>query len=224
MKIIIYGAAAGEGCEGFRARWRDDILPDLLASQADILRCTLNLVDDALTGGLPGAKMSAEERDAGAIYDMVAEFWTDAAAVRLPSLLDSLTALPGRLHVYWAEEFIAKDTPEACASTPLLRLISPCWPKAGRALPQIFRHWQEHVEKANRVHIGMSRYVRNWHMGTLTPDAPSYFGAPMLSFQTMEDWTARFYVDGAGADEIAADVGSFVESFTPLLTREYRLK
>ncbi|SCW38461.1 hypothetical protein SAMN02927924_00340 [Sphingobium faniae] len=224
MKLIAYGAAADSDRVAYRKYVHDDILPALIADRPDIAHCTVNLVDDALTGGLPGAKMGAEDVDAGSPYDLVVEFWTSAGATELPGLIERVTGLPGRIDAYWVEEFAAKDSVAAQSAPPVLRLISPCWPKKGMALPQVFRHWQEHVEKANRVHVGMSRYIRNWHMASLTPDAPAYFGAPMLSFQTMEDWTDRFYVDAPGGEEIAADVGSFVESFTPMLTREFRLK
>ena len=61
-------------------------------------------------------------------------------------------------------------------------------------------------------------------MAPLSPGAPAYFGAPMLSFQSMSDWQERFYKDEAGRLEIAEDVCTFVSRFSPLLTKEYRLK
>lgn len=223
MKICAYAAATDGDRIAYRNRLKDALLPDLLARHSAIAHCTVNLVDDALTGGLPGAKMGAEDVDAGPTYDAVIEYWLEAPASETAALVAALIDLPGRIDAYWSEPFLAKDS--AAAETPaFLRLISPCYPKAGMPMPQVFRHWQEHVEKANRVHVGMSRYIRNWNMAPLTANSPAYFGTPMLSFQTMEDWTDRFYNDAAGADEIAQDVGTFVESFAPLLMREHRLR
>lgn len=224
MKICVYAAAAGEDRIAYRARLKNDILPKLLDSHSDIVHCTLNLVDDELTGGLPGAKMGAEDADAGANYEAVIEYWIDAAASETDTLIKALLDLPGKLDAYWTEVFVAKDTDVAAERPSFLRLISPCFPKKGMSLPRIRKHWREHVERANRIHVGMSRYIQNWNMATLTPGSPAYFGTPMLSFQSMSDFTDRFYCDEAGAKEIAADVGSFVDSFAPLLTREHRLK
>lgn len=224
MKISIYAAAGAEDRAAYRSQLLREIVPRVLVGYPDIVRCTVNIVDDELTGGLPGSKMGAEDVETGPTYDAVIEYWIDTTARSTGSIVKALIDIPGKVDAYWAQVNVAKDSPVARDHPPALRLISPCLPKAGMILPQVYRHWEEHVEKANRIHVGMSRYLQDWHMGSLTPDAPAYFGAPMLSFQTLDDWNNRFYSDPDGAREIAEDVGTFVESFSPLLTHEHRLK
>lgn len=224
IKILTYieplkGVAAGD----FLKDYRSQFVPEILEKYPEIAGCTLNLVDDDYTGGLPGEKMSSEDAEQVSNYVGASEYWIDASPARIGEITQSLLRAPGRVDAYWVEEHVAKDSPEA-AELPVLRLMSPCRPVPGLSALQIFQSWRDHIERANRIHIGMSRYLQNWHMAPLNEDAPKYFGTPMLSFQTLDAWENNFYVDEAGAQEIADDVGSFVESFVPLLTREYRLK
>ena len=226
MKIMAYITApsAEAKAETFARGFVDEFLPDLLKSQPEIVRCTANIVDAGLAGGLPGERMEAEHNDSGPNYEVVAEFWLQSAADHLGAIIAAITEASGSMDAYWVEEFVCKDTPEAKASTPAIRLITPCFPKPHLASPEVWSCWQEHVERANRIHVGMNRYIRNWHRSSLTADAPAYFGSALLSFPTVEDYQERFYKDKDGADEIAEDVARFVDSFVPLFTREVRVR
>lgn len=223
MKIIAYiKRDPAIPRDEFNQHYLNQLAPDLLAAQPDIRGMTLNLIEDSFSGGLPGEKMGPEQTVATPDYDAVAEFWIESAGPAVSQLVNIIIqASPGRADVYWADEMIEKNT---SAEPPLLRLISPCHPRAELTLPEVFQRWYEHVEKALRIHIGMSSYVRNWHRAALTPNAPAFFGTPMLSFQTLHDWQQCFYNDQAGEQEIAEDVSGFVSHFSPLLTRQHILK
>ncbi|MCZ4343290.1 hypothetical protein O4H52_16865 [Sphingomonadaceae bacterium G21617-S1] len=224
IKVISYVLSDNSKPAGLLgSEYTDKFLPSLLSATPEIVGCTANVLNQDLAGGLPGDKMDAEQPSSAHSYEAAIEYWIESTADRMAGVLDAIEDSPGGQHSYWVRELVAKDTVEA-TEKPYLRLISPCLPKTRMPLPQVFQFWCEHVEKANRIHIGMSRYIRNWHEQPLTAGAPAYFGAPMLNFQSQEDWLERFYVDEAGAEEIAADVGSFVDSFTPLLAREVRIK
>ena len=208
--------------DDFNRHYLDQVAPQLLSAQPGIRAMTLNLIEDRFSGGLPGEKMGPEQEVVTPDYDAVAEFWIEPTGPKVSQLInDIIQASPGSVDAYWTDEMIEKRT---TSEPPMLRLISPCHPRPELTLPEVFQRWNEHVEKALRIHIGMSSYIRNWHRAALTPNAPAFFGTPMLGFQNMDDWQQRFYKDQAGEKEIAEDVSGFVSHFSPLLTRQHTLK
>lgn len=197
---------------------------NFLGPRNDILSCTANLIDPDMAAGLPGARIDAEDVAAAAGYTAVieCEFASDQRAPE--ALAAEASVIIGLADTYLIETSVAKDTAEARAVPPAVRVVSPCLGKAGMNTQEAGRRWADHVEKACRVHVGMSRYFQHRHLRALTPEAPPFFGTAMLSFQTLEDLRDRFYCDEAGAREIAEDANSFLDSFSPLMMREHRLR
>jgi hypothetical protein len=223
MKLLAYVAAPiSTGRREFLEMYQRGFLPDLLGSAPEIRHCTASLVDDDLTS-LAMNKLEFWDGAAGLSYDGAIELWLDAPAARIGAIIQQLVGSPGRIDAYWVQEYIAKDTAPV-SELPALRLVSPCQSVAHKSPPEVFRHWREHAQMAERVHIGMSRYIQNWHLAPITQDAPSFFGTPTLSFQTLADWTERLYANCDAAREIAADVAKFVKDFIPLFTLEHRLR
>lgn len=223
MKVISYiKRPEGLSHETFARTLQHDLLPDLLRGRPGIRHCRLNLQSPALAGGLPGEKMGPENTTGQSLYSAVVEYQLEADAHELAACLKVLSRQePFRADIYWAEPFVEKDE---ASDAPYLRLISPCYPLSGLTAPEVFQRWGEHVERALRIHAGMSAYVRNWHRAALTPDAPAFFGTPMLTFETRQDWEQRFYIDKAGEREIADDVSSFVGSFVPMLATVHDIR
>ena len=125
MKIVSYVAATGSDRAGFREEIVSGFLANLLARQARIARCTANVIDDALSGGLPGAKMGAETVGAGPRYDVVVEYWLDTPAADAGGLIDAILAVPGQHDAYWTEELLSFDSPAAASRAENARAARP---------------------------------------------------------------------------------------------------
>jgi hypothetical protein len=107
---------------------------------------------------------------------------------------------------------------------PVLTLITPV-----KWLPELpkseaRRHWDEHVGTALRVHVGLSKYERNWveevmswSVGAEPVDAYADF-----SFRTLEDYTERFFPGDADRLEITQDIANFIASSSALVLGDAR--
>jgi uncharacterized protein (TIGR02118 family) len=73
------------------------------------------------------------------------------------------------------------------------------------------RYWVEHhAGLALRVHQGLSGYVQNVVLETLTPGGEDVIGVAELQFASREDYRDRFYVPPEASQEIFADVPRFM--------------
>ena len=74
------------------------------------------------------------------------------------------------------------------------------------------RSWALHAPLAERVHVGASRYVQNWVVGTLSRGSPATRGLPELRFPNEAALVGRFFDCERGRDEILQDTAHFVAS------------
>lgn len=86
------------------------------------------------------------------------------------------------------------------------------------------RRWREHAPLARTHHTGMSRYLQNGVLASLTPEAPVVDGIAMLHFPTRADLEQRLYGSAAGRALIAADAARLVGESTALYASEYILR
>lgn len=107
---------------------------------------------------------------------------------------------------------------------PVLTLITPVKWLPGLPKSEARRHWDEHVGTALRVHVGLSKYERNWveevmswSVGAEPVDAYADF-----SFRTLEDYTERFFPADADRLEITQDIANFIASGSALVLGDAR--
>lgn len=170
---------------------------------------------DALTVNavLPG--------DAPAPWDAVVELWTSSATLA-PALLDELRAGSARWAAYRVTEMVEKEVGTSPGwPTPGIKMIVPWFGRPDVTRAEQRRHWDEHVPLANRIHVGVSRYVRNWVEARLPSDAPDYGGIAMQSFPTLADLQERLFDAPASVQVILDDVAEFIADHVALTVAEY---
>lgn len=131
-------------------------------------------------------------------------------------------------HTYLVSDIVEKDQqsfPQGERSRGV-NLVSVITWAQGKSDAEGRRGWQNHGPLACRIHIGMTRYVRNVIEQALTPGAPAYNGVAVLYFPTQEDLEQRLYDSPKGAEAIAADVRGFVnlDNIITFYTSQYVLK
>src|SRR3546814_21032842 len=91
-----------------------------------------------------------------------------------------------------------------------IRLLSPLYPVAGATNEQSVLYWDEHVPLALRVHIGMTRYVRDIVRQVLSDEPSSIFGVASLHFPSDETIRDSFFDSPESIPIHAADLARFV--------------
>ena len=209
MKIISFFAAQ-EDPEEFQ-QWVLSTFAPAIAAEAE--GCCVNLV----TPHTPSPE-----------WDVVLETWSDSA--ELLSFLNSptLRQRANRIASYVVQEMVEKD--EGILQgwpTAGIKLIAPWTGRNDVAPTELKHHWDEHVPLANRIHIGVQRYVRNWVDAvavapTLFP--PAYQGIAFQYFATQEDLIERSFDKPESIQIIADDVADFIAHHDVLLTTEHLIK
>lgn len=108
--------------------------------------------------------------------------------------------------------------------TPGIKLVAAWIGRDDVAREDLRRHWDEHVPLANRIHIGVRRYVRNWVTALAsapTPFPPPYQGFAFQYFDSQADLIERSFDRPESVQIIADDVADFISSHEVLLTTEY---
>ena len=107
---------------------------------------------------------------------------------------------------------------------PALTLITPVKWLADLPKSEARRHWDEHVSTALRVHVGLTKYERNWvdevmswSIGAEPVDAYADF-----SFATLDDYTDRFFPGDADRLEINQDIVNSISSGSALFLSDAR--
>jgi hypothetical protein len=85
------------------------------------------------------------------------------------------------------------------------------------------RSWAQHVGLALAVHVGASKYVRNWVDEAISASSTEVRGVVELHFKTMGDLEMRWFDSDRGRDQIIQDVGHFLKNATRMFTSEYVL-
>ncbi|MGE0774387.1 MAG: hypothetical protein AB7G25_14435 [Sphingomonadaceae bacterium] len=129
---------------------------------------------------------------------------------------------------YRVTPWLEKDPRQAEAgpdgTRPALTLITPVKWLPGLAKSEARRHWDEHVGTALRVHVGLSKYERNWaeEIMSWSDGAEPVDAYADFSFRTIEDYTDRFFPDDGDRLEISQDIANFIASGSVLLLGDAR--
>ena len=173
------------------------------------------------------------------IYDVVTEMWAEPAnaseeaaalyqATIDPVVQQSLRSRAATCHSYLVADAVEKDaqTFQLGRRAPGVNLVSAITWGEGKTAEQGRQGWRNHGPLACRVHVGMTRYVRNVVEQALTPGAPAYNGIAMLYFPTLPDLEQRLYDSPPNVEVIAKDVAGFVnlEKIVTFYTGQHVLK
>jgi uncharacterized protein (TIGR02118 family) len=156
-------------------------------------------------------------------WHVVIEAWTDASTLHEVLQATVPPRLVARRATYRVEELVEKDTGPA-AGWPVagVRLLVP-WTRRRDVSPsECRRHWDEHVVLANRIHVGVTRYVRNWVEAVDGDDAPAYQGIASQHYPSERDLRERAFDAPASVQVINDDVAEFIAEPVVLQVTEYR--
>lgn len=166
-----------------------------------------------------------ESRGEPSAWDAVVELWCAADRSRESRAIAAVTLDAARCAVYRVTELVEKDTgPPRGWPTPGIKSIV-AWTGRSDVVPrEQRRHWDEHVPLANRVHVGVSRYVRNWiespEPGTQA-EIPPYRGIAMQHFPSEADQRERLFDSPDSVPLILNDVADFIAEHVVLTATEY---
>ena len=178
-------------------------------------------------------------RTAPVPYDVVTEMWLEPAssgegAAELyqtavaPAVEQSLRSRSATCHSYLVADVVEKDAQKFAPGerAPGVNLVSAITWGEGKTAEQGRNGWRNHGPLACRIHIGMTRYVRNVIEQAVTPGAPGYNGVAMLYFPTLQDLEQRLYDSPQNVEVIGKDVAGFVnlEKIVTFYTGQYVMK
>jgi hypothetical protein len=163
--------------------------------------------------------------DDGAPWDAVIELWGGHATASPGSLRTDLEPHAAALAIYRVTELVGKDTgPHRGWPTAGVKLVVPWIGRSDVTPAEQRRHWDEHVPLANRIHVGVTRYVRNWvdwpAPGTDAAQPP-YQGIATQHFPSERDMIERSFDRPESVQVIAADVADFLAGHIVLRTQEF---
>ncbi len=155
-------------------------------------------------------------------WDAVVELWPHPDAIATPAITGLLEAHGCQMAAYLVTEMIEKDTgPAKGWPTGGVKMLVPWIGRSDVPPTDQRRHWDEHVPLANRIHIGVSRYIRNWVDSAVSIDAPRYQGIAMQYFLTEADLHERLFDSPASVQVIVDDVADFIAEHVALNAVEY---
>ncbi len=178
-------------------------------------------------------------RTAPVPYDAVTEMWIEPASsgegaaelyksALAPALEQSLRSRSAACHSYLVADVVEKDAQTFAPGqrAPGVNLVSAITWAEGKTAEQGRNGWRNHGPLACRIHIGMTRYVRNVIEQAVTTGAPGYNGIAMLYFPTVADLEQRLYDSPASVEVIGKDVAGFVnlEKIVTFYTGQHVLK
>jgi uncharacterized protein (TIGR02118 family) len=229
--IFVFARREGMSVAEFRNHYLTEHAASALSRTASLERYVVNLVEENDAGTTEAGIVVAETT---VPVDAITEIWTPAVA----TFLDPETAFVspeageahmadhdsfiGQMHVYRVEENVVQPTPRGDASgarTPGVKFMSLMYRAEGMSPDDFRTHWSErHTPLAVQHHVGMSGYVQNAVVETLTPNSPPVDGFVEMYFPTIEDFQRRFFDSDEGRDLILADAYTFISSTTVSLT------
>ena len=166
------------------------------------------------------------QRDTNAPWHVVIEAWTDQDTLLESLRAAALESMVAAQAIYRVTELVEKDEgPGAGWPVSGVRLIVPWVGRSDVSPSERRRHWNEHVPLANRVHVGVTRYVRNWVEGPVGDDAasaPPYQGIASQHYASERDMIERSFDSPASVQVINDDVADFIAEHVVLLVTEYR--
>ncbi len=167
-------------------------------------------------------------------YDVVTEMWIEPASASesaaelyqaaIAPAMETLRSRSATCHSYLVADVVEKDVRALGERAPSVSLVSAItWGEKGKTAAQGRNGWRNHGPLACRIHIGMTRYVRNVIEQAVTPGAPGYNGVAMLYFPTLQDLEQRLYDSPPSVEVIGKDVAGLANmersSFLPRAVR-----
>lgn len=161
------------------------------------------------------------------LWDAVVEVPAESGEVADWLEAPALRERAARVAVYAVSESIGKDDGLARGRpTPGVKVIVPWVGRDDVARSEQRRHWDEHVPLANRIHVGVRRYERNWVDALVlapTPEPPAYQGVACQQFDSFDDLEKRSFDRPESVRVIQDDVADFIARFWVLLATEHVL-
>ncbi len=160
-------------------------------------------------------------------WDIVIELWLDRRNPAAPFALFGVIPPGTRVATCLVEELVEKDAgPARGWPTPGIKMIVPWIGRADVPPHEQRRHWDEHVPLANRIHVGVTRYVRNWieqSTASAPLPTPAWQGIAMQLFASEADLRDRLFDRPENVQVILDDVADFIASHDALVVTEYHV-
>lgn len=232
MSLISRGP--GQDAAAFRQWFVREHAPAILEQIPRLNHYIVNVNDVS-----PGFGEAQPLQTAPVPYDVVTEMWIEPAssaegaaelykAAVAPAVEQSLRPRSATCHSYLVADVVEKDAQKFAPGerAPGVNLVSAITWGEGKTAEQGRNGWRNHGPLACRIHIGMTRYVRNVIEQAVTPGAPGYNGIAMLYFPTVQDLEQRLYDSPQSVEVIAKDVAGFVnlEKIVTFYTGQYVMK
>jgi EthD domain len=192
---------------------------------AQLHACLLAGVPSRMRGITALAVNLVQGADPGTPWHAVLELWGDQTLAQSPWEDAEIDRRVARRAVYRVTELVEKDVgPARRWPTAGPKLIVPWIGRRELTPAEQRRHWDEHVPLANRIHVGCTRYVRNWVEASapnLAATTPPYQGIAIQHFLTEQDLRERSFDSPASVQVIQDDVAEFIAEYMALQTVEY---
>ena len=136
-------------------------------------------------------------------------------------LRDAFRERGAAITVYSVTQMVEKAPP--APRLDAVKLVACIKQRPDLSKTETRRHWDEHVPLALRIHIGASRYVRNWVEDVVLSSgfSPVYYpGIATMSFHTAEDHRERQYDKPENVKVILDDVAEFMTGTDGFLGQE----
>jgi hypothetical protein len=192
------------------------VAPVVVEAMSELARLSVNIADVETTsqGATPRYVAAieywfeGEEKPAG---DSFARAWAQAGCPHL------------RRWVYRVSERVQLEvtSPIGPGKRPGVKALYVVRRPDGVSNEQATQGWREHAGTARAHHAGMTRYVQNGVVETLTSNAPVVHGIAELRFPSVRDLEKRMYDSEAGRKAIQQEASKLVGEVVPLFTTEY---
>jgi hypothetical protein len=226
--MIFLRARAGRDRSEFQQWCLRDYGQSRLRHDPMVRRLLVNLVD-VVPGHMPwqrpGEVSPIPEQPP---FDAVLEAWmesADGAESIATKVTEDLAAAVDRREIYQVTEWIEKDgQPTAIGDrSPGVKYVALCAFHDDLTEIGAKRSWAQHVGLALEVHVGVSKYVRNWVDLAIATEETDVRGIVELHFKTMRDLETRWFDSDHGRARIIQDVGHFLKGAVRMFTSEYML-
>jgi hypothetical protein len=210
MKIVAFvKTPEGSDLTAFRAAYLESFAPSLLEKQPACSGLTVNVARDT-------------DPKTPSFADIYVELWVkDGQSVRL----EDLAPPQGTQYAYRVEERLEKGTAKLRRGRLVgVKALGPLYPLPSLSDEECVSRWDEHVRLALKIHVGMSRYVRDVVKCIGTEGAPHIFGIAQLSFPSEEALRDQFFDKPESVPIIANDVARFVDHYDTAIMDSYVLK
>jgi hypothetical protein len=234
MKFVsLISRGPGQESAGFRQWFVSEQAPAILKQIPRLDHYIVNVNDVS-----PDFGEAQPLRTAPVPYDVVTEMWIEPASASesaaelyqaaIAPAMETLRSRSATCHSYLVADVVEKDVQKFALGerAPGVNLVSAITWGEGKTAAQGRNGWRNHGPLACRIHIGMTRYVRNVIEQAVTPGAPGYNGVAMLYFPTLQDLEQRLYDSPPSVEVIGKDVAGFVnlEKIVTFYTGQYVMK